>query len=46
MIIQSKWIIFGVTPYLQTSMATIYSTSTTIVVVKSEAVELLVLRDN
>jgi hypothetical protein len=30
----------GMTPYLQTSMATICSTSTTVVVVKSEDLEL------
>jgi hypothetical protein len=46
MIIQSKSIISGVTPYLLTSMATIYSVSTTIIVIKSEDLEFLVLRDN
>jgi hypothetical protein len=40
MTIQSKSIISGVTPYLLTSMATIYSASTTISVVKSEDLEL------
>jgi hypothetical protein len=37
---QSKSIISGVTPYLLTSMATICSASTTIVMVKSEDLEL------
>jgi hypothetical protein len=46
MTILSKSTIFGVTPYLLTSMATIYSVSTTIIVVKSEDLEFLVLRDN
>jgi predicted DNA binding CopG/RHH family protein len=46
MAIQSKSIISGVTPYLQTSMATICSVSTTIIVDKSEDLEFLVLRDN
>jgi hypothetical protein len=45
MTIQSKAIISGVTPYLLTSMATIRSASTTIIVVKSEDLEFLVLRD-
>jgi hypothetical protein len=36
MTIQSKSTIFGVTPYLMTSMATICIVSTTIIVVKSE----------
>jgi hypothetical protein len=40
MTIQSKSIISGVTPYLLTSMATICSASTTIVMVKSEDLEL------
>jgi hypothetical protein len=40
MTIQSKSIISGVTPYLLTTMATIYSASTTISVVKSEDLEL------
>jgi hypothetical protein len=42
----SKSTISGVTPYLLTSMATIRSASTTIIVVKSEDLEILVLRDN
>jgi hypothetical protein len=46
MTIQLKSTISGVTPYLLTSMATIRSTSTTIIVVKSEDLEFLVLRDN
>jgi hypothetical protein len=46
MTIQSKSIIFGVTPYLLSSMATICSASTTVVAVQSENLELLVLRDN
>jgi hypothetical protein len=46
MTIQSELIISGVTPYLLTSMATIYSISTTIIMVKSEDLELFVLRDN
>jgi hypothetical protein len=46
MTIQSESIISGVTPYLLTSMATICSISTTIIVVKNEDLELLVLRDN
>jgi hypothetical protein len=46
MAIQSKSTISGVTPYLLTLMATICSTSTTVVVMKSEDLELLVLRDN
>jgi hypothetical protein len=46
MIVQSKSIISGVTPYLLTSMATICSASNTTIVVKSEDLELLVLRDN
>jgi hypothetical protein len=46
MTIQSESIISGVTSYLQTLMATICSTSTTIVAIKSEDLELLVLRDN
>jgi hypothetical protein len=40
MTIQSKSTISGVTPYLLTSMASICSTSTIIVVVKSEDLEL------
>jgi hypothetical protein len=40
MTIQSKSIISGVTPYLRTSMATIYSISTMIIVGKSEDLEL------
>jgi hypothetical protein len=40
MTIQSRSIISGVTPYLLTSMATIYFASTTIVVVKSEDLEI------
>jgi hypothetical protein len=40
MIIPSKSIISGVTPYLLTPMATIRSASTTIIVVKSEGWEL------
>jgi uncharacterized membrane protein len=40
MTIQSRSIISGVTPYLLTSMATIYFASTTIVVVKSEDLKL------
>jgi hypothetical protein len=40
MTIQLESIISGVTPYLLTSMATICSTSTTVVVVKSEDLEL------
>jgi hypothetical protein len=40
MTIQSKSTISGVTPYLLTSMATICSTSTTVVVIKSEDLEL------
>jgi hypothetical protein len=36
MTLQLKSTIFGVTPYLLTSMATICSASTTIIVVKSE----------
>jgi hypothetical protein len=40
MAIQSKSTISGVTPYLLTLMATIYSASTTVVVVKSEDLEL------
>jgi hypothetical protein len=46
MTIQSKSTISGVTPYLLTSMATIYSAPTTIIVVRSEDLEFLVLRDN
>jgi hypothetical protein len=46
MTIQLKSTISGVTPYLLTSMATICSASTTIIVVKSEDLEFLVLRDN
>jgi hypothetical protein len=46
MAIPSKSTISGVTPYLLTSMATICSVSTTIIVVESEDLELLVLRDN
>jgi D-arabinose 5-phosphate isomerase GutQ len=38
--------ISGETPYLLTLMATIRSASTTIIVVKSEELEFLVLRDN
>jgi hypothetical protein len=38
--------ISGETPYLLTSMATIRSASTMIIVVKSEDLEILVLRDN
>jgi hypothetical protein len=40
MTIQLKSTIFGVTPYLLTSMATLRSASTTIIVVKSEDLEL------
>jgi hypothetical protein len=40
MTIQSKSIISGVTPYLLTSMATLRSASTTIIVIKSEDLEL------
>jgi hypothetical protein len=40
MTIQSKSTISGVTPYLLTSMATLRSASTTIIVVKSEDLEL------
>jgi hypothetical protein len=40
MTLQSKSTISGVTPYLLTSMATICSTSTMIIVVKSEDLEL------
>jgi hypothetical protein len=40
MAIPSKSTISGVTPYLLTSMATICSASTTVVVVKSEDLEL------
>jgi hypothetical protein len=40
MVIQSKSTISGVTPYLLTLMATICSASTTVVVVKSEDLEL------
>jgi hypothetical protein len=40
MTIQSKSIIFGVTPYLLTSMAAICSTLTMIMVAKSEDLEL------
>jgi hypothetical protein len=46
MTIQLKSIISGVTPYLLTSMVTLRSASTTVVVVKSEDLEFLVLRDN
>jgi hypothetical protein len=46
MTIQSKPTISGVTPYLLTSMATIRSASTTIIVVNSEDLEFLVLRDS
>jgi hypothetical protein len=46
MAIPLKSIISGVTPYLLTSMATICSAPTTVVVVKSENLKLLVLRDN
>jgi hypothetical protein len=46
MAIQSKSTISGVTPYLLTSMSTIRSASTTIIVVKSEDLKILVLRDN
>jgi hypothetical protein len=46
MTIQSKSTISGVTPYLLTSMATIGSASTMIIVIKSEDLEFLVLRDN
>jgi uncharacterized membrane protein len=46
MTIQSKSTISGVTPYLLTPMATVCSTSTTVVVIKSEDLEFLVLRDN
>jgi hypothetical protein len=38
--------ISGETPYLLTSMATICFVSTTIIVIKNEDLELLVLRDN
>jgi hypothetical protein len=40
MIVQSKSIISGVTPYLLTSMATICSASNTTIAVKSEDLEL------
>jgi uncharacterized membrane protein len=40
MTIQSELIISGVAPYLLTSMATICSVSTTIIMVKSEDLEL------
>jgi hypothetical protein len=40
MTIQLKSIISGVTPYVLTSMATLRSASTTIIVVKSEDLEL------
>jgi hypothetical protein len=46
MTLQSKSTISGVTPYLLTSMTTIFSTSTTVVAVKSENLEFLLLRDN
>jgi hypothetical protein len=46
MAIISKSTISGVTPYLLTLMATIRSASTTIIVVKSEELKFLVLRDN
>jgi uncharacterized membrane protein len=46
MIIHLRSIISGVTPHLLTSMATICSALTTIIVVKSEDLELLGLRDN
>jgi hypothetical protein len=46
MTIQSEPIISGVTPYLLTLMATIYSASTTIVVVNRDDLEILGLRDN
>jgi hypothetical protein len=46
MAIPSKSTISGVTSYLLTSMATIRSTSTMIIVVKSEDLEFLGLRDN
>jgi hypothetical protein len=46
MMIQLKSTIFGVTPCLLSLMATICYASTTIIVVKSEVLELLVLRDN
>jgi uncharacterized membrane protein len=46
MTIQLKSTISGVTPYLLTLMATICSASTTIIVVKSEDLKFLVLRDN
>jgi hypothetical protein len=46
MTIQSKPTISGVTLYLLTSMATLRSASTTIIVVKSEDLEFLVLKDN
>jgi hypothetical protein len=46
MAIPSKSTISGVTPYLLTSMVTIYFVSTTIIVVKSEDLKFLVLRDN
>jgi hypothetical protein len=46
MTIQSKSIIFGVTPYMLSLMTTICSASTIVVAVQSENLELLVLRDN
>jgi hypothetical protein len=46
MTIQLKSTISRVTSYLLTSMATVCSASTTIIVVKSEDLEFLVLRDN
>jgi hypothetical protein len=46
MAIQSKSTISGVTPYMLTSMATVCSASTTIIVIKNEDLEFLVLRDN
>jgi hypothetical protein len=46
MMVQSPSTLSDVTPYLLNSMATIRSASTTIIVVKSEDLEFLVLRDN
>jgi hypothetical protein len=46
MAIPSKSTISDVTPYLLTSMATSCFVSTTIIVIKNEDLELLVLRDN
>jgi hypothetical protein len=46
MAIPSKSTISGVTSYLLTSMATICFVSTTIIMIKNEDLEFLVLRDN